>query len=118
MHSKNKKPIKKLLVLKWTKFHLNLRNFEYYGVVLLSYKKDVYTRQILITVPRCSYDTVGTTPTIELTLNYTTHDLKTDGFYARQWRRLPPKSGGGGLKQTGSGGGAPGKSVRDHALFF
>ena len=27
LHSKNKKPIKKLLVLKWIKLHVKLRNF-------------------------------------------------------------------------------------------
>ena len=30
---KNKKLIKKLLVLKWTKFHVKLRNFQYYGLI-------------------------------------------------------------------------------------
>ena len=39
MHSKNKKPVKKLLVLKWTKFLVKLRNFYYYGLILVSYKK-------------------------------------------------------------------------------
>ena len=39
MHSKNKKPTKKLLVLKWTKFHVKLRNFKCYGLILVSYKK-------------------------------------------------------------------------------
>ena len=42
LHSKNKKPIKKLLVLKWRKFHAKLRNFQYYGLILVSYKKNVY----------------------------------------------------------------------------
>ena len=37
MHSKNKKPIKKLLVLKWT--NLILSNFLYYGLILVSYIK-------------------------------------------------------------------------------
>ena len=43
-HSKNKKPIKKLLVLKWTKFHVSckLGNFEYYCLMLVSYKQNVY----------------------------------------------------------------------------
>ena len=39
MHSKNKKPIKKLLVLNWKKFHVQLRNFQYYGLIQVSYKK-------------------------------------------------------------------------------
>ena len=34
-----KKPIKKLLVLKWTKFHVKLRNFEYYGLIQVPYLK-------------------------------------------------------------------------------
>ena len=42
MHPKNKKPIKKLLVLKWTKFHVHLGNFYYYGLILVSYKENVY----------------------------------------------------------------------------
>ena len=39
LYSKNKKLIKKLLVLKWTKFHVKLRNFYCYGLIQVSYIK-------------------------------------------------------------------------------
>ena len=38
---KNKKPIRKFSLLKWTKFDVKLRNFQYYGLILVSYKKCV-----------------------------------------------------------------------------
>ena len=38
-HSKNKIPIKKLQILKWTEFRVKLRNFLYYGLILVSYQK-------------------------------------------------------------------------------
>ena len=42
LHSENKKPIKKLPVLKKTKFHVKLRNFYFHGLIQVSYKKNVY----------------------------------------------------------------------------
>ena len=38
---KKQETIKKLLIIKWTKFHVELRKFLYYGLILVSYKKRV-----------------------------------------------------------------------------
>ena len=42
LHSKNKKPMKKLSVLKLTKFHVKVRNLLHHCLVLVSYK-NVYS---------------------------------------------------------------------------
>ena len=42
LHSKNKKLIKKLVILKWTKFNVKIRNFSSYGPIQVSYIKNVY----------------------------------------------------------------------------
>ena len=46
LHSEYKKPIKRLFVLKGTKFHVQLRNIQYYSLILVLYKKTCTHRLI------------------------------------------------------------------------